>query len=177
MSECNENRILIGDMIQTKDSCVFISFKYTGNGALYVLNRIADTQVPDAFNIINEGVYLGVYAPFSFSPSNSHPNEDLTTTFCRVYENVKYTLYVTAVEDGCVHLPLTYTYVADSTAFSPLLPSLRSRGEVERRQQLHLGEPEPCAFSSLLTSRGKRESRRSLSAVWTRYASAQRSIL
>lgn len=54
-------------MIQTKDSCVFISFKYTGNGALYVLNRIANTQVPDAFNIINEGVYLGMCALSLFS--------------------------------------------------------------------------------------------------------------
>ena len=56
-------------MIQTKDSCVFISFKYTGNGALYVLNRIAKTQIPDAFNIINEGVYLGMYA-LSLLPLN-----------------------------------------------------------------------------------------------------------
>lgn len=56
-------------MIQTKDSCVFISFKYTGNGALYVLNRIANTQIPDAFNIINEGVYLGMYA-LSLLPLN-----------------------------------------------------------------------------------------------------------
>lgn len=57
-------------MIQTKDSCVFISFKYTGNGALYVLNRIANTQIPDAFNIINEGVYLGMYA-LSLLPFNN----------------------------------------------------------------------------------------------------------
>lgn len=57
-------------MIQTKDSCVFISFKYTGNGALYVLNRIANTQIPDAFNIINEGVYLGMYA-LSLLPLNN----------------------------------------------------------------------------------------------------------
>ena len=55
---------MIGKIVQTKDSCVFVTIKYTGNGALYLLNRIANTQVPDAFNIINEGVYLGVYASF-----------------------------------------------------------------------------------------------------------------
>ena len=49
---------------------MFISFKYKGNGALYVLNRIANTQVPDAFNIVNEGVYLGMYA-LSLLPLNA----------------------------------------------------------------------------------------------------------
>ena len=34
---------------------------------------------------------------------------------------MKYTLYITAVENGCVHLPETYTYVADCTSVSPFL--------------------------------------------------------
>ena len=60
---------------------MFISFKYTGNGALYVLNRIANTQIPDAFNIINEGVYLGMYAlsllPLMIQPSQSRRHHRL----------------------------------------------------------------------------------------------------
>ena len=53
--------IIIGNIVQNKDSCIYATFQYAGEGELYVLNRLADTQIPDASNIVNEGVYLGRY--------------------------------------------------------------------------------------------------------------------
>ena len=48
--------------MQNKDSCISVTIQYAGEGELYMLNRLADTQIPDALNIINEGVYLGRYS-------------------------------------------------------------------------------------------------------------------
>ena len=59
MIACNANQLVIGDILQTKDSCIFVTFKYNGMGELYVLHRVSTTNVPTATNIINEGIYLG----------------------------------------------------------------------------------------------------------------------
>ena len=56
---CNRVPITIGEIIQTKDSCVCVSIQYSGEGEVYVLNRISGSNVPDAENIIAEGLYLG----------------------------------------------------------------------------------------------------------------------
>lgn len=56
---CNRIPITISDVIQTKDSCIYVSLQYGGEGDVYVLNRITGSNIPKAENIINEGVYLG----------------------------------------------------------------------------------------------------------------------
>lgn len=157
-------------MIQTKDSCVFISFKYTGNGALYVLNRIANTQVPDALNIVNEGVYLGVYAlsvtlltllairmRTSPPPSAASTRTSSTRSTSQPWRTVAF----------------TFPRPIPSLRIVPLFPrfhrSLRSRSEVERREQLHLGGSESCESPRSLIYRRKCEPRRAVSTVWARY--------
>lgn len=56
---CNRIPITIGEIIQEKDSCVFISIQYSGEGEVYILNRVAGSNIPNAENIIHEGIYLG----------------------------------------------------------------------------------------------------------------------
>lgn len=56
---CNRIPITISDVIQTKDSCIYVSLQYGGEGDVYVLNRITGSNIPKAENIINEGIYLG----------------------------------------------------------------------------------------------------------------------
>ena len=58
---CNANPIHISDILQTKDSCVYVTFHYKGKGDVYVLNRVSKSNIPTARNIINEGIYLGQY--------------------------------------------------------------------------------------------------------------------
>ena len=56
---CNRIPITISDIIQTKDSCIYVSIQYGGEGDVYVLNRITGSNVPKSENIVSEGVYLG----------------------------------------------------------------------------------------------------------------------
>ncbi|KAM7456913.1 hypothetical protein BLSTO_02324 [Blastocystis sp. subtype 1] len=102
---CNRVPITIGEIIQTKDSCVCVSIQYSGEGEVYVLNRISGSNVPDAKNIIEEGLYLG-----------RHTNEVVETTICRVFENTEYTLYATVVDGGCIHIPASKEF--SSSTFS-----------------------------------------------------------
>lgn len=112
---CNRIPITIGEIIQTKDSCVCVSIQYSGEGEVYVLNRISGSNVPDAENIIEEGLYLGRYSCFPFL-TYRHANEVVETTICRVFENTEYTLYATVVDGGCIHIPASKQFSSSSTA-------------------------------------------------------------
>lgn len=91
-----------------------MTLRYKGKGDLYVLNRVSNSHVPTARNIINEGLYLGQYT-YIILMMFSHDTEEVSTIICRVFENAKYTLYTTVVENDCIHTPVAKEFITEGT--------------------------------------------------------------
>lgn len=128
---CNANPIHIGDILQTKDSCVYVTFHYKGEGDVYVLNRVSKSNIPTARNIIHEGIYLGQYELYSCFTS-SHNSEDVSTVLCRIFENASYTIYATVVDHDCIHTPVKKEFHTEGMLTVYLIiSSLFPRNEVE----------------------------------------------
>ena len=58
---CKYKQLIIHDVIDKKDSCVDIGIQYKGEGEMYLLARRAQLNIPNAMNVIHEGIYLGKY--------------------------------------------------------------------------------------------------------------------
>lgn len=89
-----------------------MTLRYKGKGDLYLLNRISNSHIPTARNIINEGIYLGQY-DLIILMMTSHDNEEVSTIICRVFENAKYTLYTTVVENNCIHTIVSKEFLTE----------------------------------------------------------------
>lgn len=58
---CNNNELQILTVSDSFNSCVEVSMQYSGKGELYLLARLSTVNVPGPHNIIQEGIFLGVY--------------------------------------------------------------------------------------------------------------------
>lgn len=58
---CNKNDLEIVSIVNKLDTCVEVTVKYNGKGELYMLGGIENINVPTALEVVQTGVYLGLY--------------------------------------------------------------------------------------------------------------------
>ena len=104
--ECNAFALSIEKLVDLRDSCVEITVRYEGEGEIYYLQREVGIDVPQAANVVAEGIYLGKYVVCSAQIIDSFhrlSHSSVQTMSCNFRANMEYAIYVTAVSASCIH--------------------------------------------------------------------------
>ena len=58
---CRRKHLKIVSVKDLKNTCANVTIEFNGSGGVYLLSRKSHEQAPSSLNIIDEGVYLGMY--------------------------------------------------------------------------------------------------------------------